>query len=55
MKLWKKQGRIPRLIQNMLNSGAKAKTITRLISSISDAILEKLVGFALDDLGPAPA
>ena len=50
-----KQGRIPRLIQNMLNSGAKAKTITRLISSISDAILEKLVGFALDDLGPAPA
>ena len=50
-----KQGRIPRLIQNMLNSGAKAKTITRLISSISDAILEKLVGFALDELGPAPA
>jgi len=41
-----KQKRIPRLIQNMLNSGAKAKTITRLISSISDAILEKLVGFA---------
>ena len=50
-----KQKRIPRLIQNMLNSGAKAKTITRLISSISDAILEKLVGFALDELGPAPA
>jgi CBS domain-containing protein len=49
-----KQERIPRLIQNMLNSGAKAKTITRLISSISDAILEKLVGFALDELGPAP-
>lgn len=50
-----KQKRIPRLIRNMLNSGAKAKTITRLISSISDAILEKLVGFALDELGPAPA
>ncbi len=50
-----KQKRIPRLIQNMLNSGAKAKTITRLISSISDAILEKLVGFALEELGPAPA
>jgi len=50
-----KQKRIPRLIQNMLNSGAKAKTITRLISSISDTILEKLVGFALDELGPAPS
>ncbi len=49
------QTRIPRLIQNMLNSGAKSKTITRLISSISDAILEKLVGFALDELGPAPS
>ncbi len=50
-----KQTRIPRLIQNMLNSGAKAKTITRLISSISDAILDKLVGFALKELGAAPA
>ncbi len=50
-----KQTRIPRLIQNMINSGAKAKTITRLISSISDAILDKLVGFALKELGPAPA
>ncbi len=49
------QKRTPRLIQNMLNSGAKARTITRLISSISDAILEKLVGFALDELGPAPS
>jgi len=50
-----KQTRMPRLIQNMINSGAKARTITRLISSISDAILDKLVGFALKELGPAPA
>ena len=49
------QKRTPRLIQNMINSGAKARTITRLISSISDAILDKLVGFALDELGPAPS
>ena len=50
-----KQTRMPQLIQNMINSGAKARTITRLISSISDAILDKLVGFALKELGPAPA
>lgn len=50
-----KQTRVPRLIQNMINSGAKAKTVTRLISSISDAVLDKLVGFALKELGPAPA
>ncbi len=50
-----KQKTIPRLIQNMLQSGAKTRTITRLISSISDAILEKLVGFALEALGPPPA
>ncbi|MCP4578364.1 MAG: cyclic nucleotide-binding domain-containing protein [Deltaproteobacteria bacterium] len=49
------QKRTPRLIRNMLNSGAKARTITKLISSISDAILNKLVGFALDELGPAPS
>ena len=49
------QKRTPRLIQNMINGGAKARTITRLISSISDAVLNKLVGFALDELGPAPA
>ncbi len=50
-----KRKRLPHLIKNMINSGAKSRTITRLISSISDAILEKLFGFATEALGPAPS
>jgi CBS domain-containing protein len=45
---------LPRLIQSQINSGAKSKNVTRLITTISDAILKKLIGFALDELGPAP-
>ncbi len=46
--------RIPRLIRNMINSGAKSSVITKLITSISDAILGKLIRLALEKHGPAP-
>jgi CBS domain-containing protein len=49
------QRRLPRLIQNMISNGAKSMIITKLITSISDAILAKLIRFALDFHGPAPA
>jgi CBS domain-containing protein len=49
------QSRLPRLIQNLINSGVKADSVARLISTISDAILNKLIKFAMDDLGPPPA
>jgi CBS domain-containing protein len=45
---------LPRTIQNQINIGAKAKNVNRLITTISDTILDKLIGFALKDLGPAP-
>jgi CBS domain-containing protein len=50
-----KQSRLPRLIQNLISSGVKADSVARLISTISDAILNKLIKFAIDDLGPPPA
>ncbi|MFH1079745.1 MAG: DUF294 nucleotidyltransferase-like domain-containing protein [Pseudomonadota bacterium] len=50
-----KQSRLPRLIQNLINSGVKADNVARLISTMSDAILNKLIKFAMDDLGPPPA
>jgi CBS domain-containing protein len=50
-----KQNRLPRLIQNLINSGVKADNVARLVSTISDAILNKLIKFAIDDLGPPPA
>jgi CBS domain-containing protein len=46
---------IPRLIQTLINTGAKARNITRFLTTISDAILQKIIGFAFDEMGPAPA
>ncbi|MFP4391224.1 MAG: DUF294 nucleotidyltransferase-like domain-containing protein [Desulfohalobiaceae bacterium] len=44
----------PYLIKSLIDSGAKAQHLTGLITSMSDAILERLVEFALQELGPAP-
>ncbi|MGD9358073.1 MAG: DUF294 nucleotidyltransferase-like domain-containing protein [Desulfobacterales bacterium] len=46
---------IPRLIQTLINTGAKAQNITRFLTTVSDAILQKIIGFALEEMGPAPA
>jgi CBS domain-containing protein len=46
---------IPMLIQTLINTGAKAKNITRFLTTVSDAILQKIIGFALEEMGPAPA
>ena len=50
-----KHSHLPRLIQNLINSGVKADNVARLVSTISDAILNKLIGFAMNELGPPPA
>lgn len=49
-----KYKQLPRTIQNQINIGAKAKNVNRLITSISDTILNNLIGFALKEIGPAP-
>jgi len=41
-------------IKNLINSGAKARNVTRMITTVSDAILNKLIGFAIDELGEPP-
>jgi len=46
---------IPRLIETLINTGAKAKNIIRFLTTVSDAILQKIIGFALDEMGPPPA
>jgi len=45
---------VPRLIQSLIESGVKVINVARLISTISDTILHKLIGFAIDELGPPP-
>jgi CBS domain-containing protein len=46
---------IPGLIETLINTGAKARNLTRFLTTISDAILQKIIGFALEEMGPAPA
>jgi CBS domain-containing protein len=48
------QARIPGLVQNLIGSGARAENVTRLISTVSDAILHRLIEIALDQNGPPP-
>jgi CBS domain-containing protein len=46
---------VPQLIQTLINTGAKARNVTRFLTTVSDAILQKIIGFALDEFGPPPA
>jgi CBS domain-containing protein len=48
------QDRIPGLVQNLISSGAKAENVTRLIATVSDAILHRLIEIALEQNGPPP-
>ncbi len=50
-----KHKRLPKLIQTLINNGAKAKNVTRFITTVSDTILNKIIGFAINDLGTPPA
>jgi CBS domain-containing protein len=50
-----KHAQLPPVIKNLITSGVKAKNVNRLITTISDAILRKVIGFALEEMGPAPA
>jgi len=45
---------VPRLIQSLINTGAKAQNVTRFLTTVSDAILQKIIGFALEEFGPPP-
>ncbi len=50
-----KHSQLPGIIKNLIHSGAKAQNVTRLITTISDAVLKKLISFALDEMEPPPA
>jgi len=47
--------KLPRQIRTLIGSGANAKNLTRFITTISDTILKKLIGFALEQHPPPPA
>ena len=45
---------LPEALRSLVTSGAKAKNLTRFITMVSDAILEIVMQFTLDKLGPPP-
>jgi len=49
-----KHSQLPKLIHTMLTGGSKIRTITWLITTFADAILEKIIGFAIKELGRPP-
>lgn len=46
--------RLPVLVKALTDSGARTGIITRIISSVADAIQRQLIELALEELGPAP-
>ena len=49
-----KQSRLPAVLRNLVANGAQSKNLTRFISTFSDAILRKVMGFTIEELGPPP-
>ena len=45
---------LPGLVKGLINNGATASNINHLITAVSDAVLKKVMGFALKELGPPP-
>ncbi|THB74021.1 MAG: PAS domain S-box protein [Desulfobulbaceae bacterium] len=48
------QKRLPRIIKALNDSGAHANNITRIITTVSDAIVERLIDFAIEEVGEPP-
>ena len=50
----KSRERLPRIVKALIDSGAHAENITRIITNVSDAILGRLIEFALAQTGEPP-
>lgn len=46
--------RIPSVLQHVVDTGARADDATRVVTAVTDAITERLIEMAVDDLGPPP-
>ena len=49
------RSRVPSFVRTLVEAGARPRNVNRVITSVSDAITERLVALAQQDLGPAPA
>jgi len=46
--------RLPRIVKALIDSGAHAKNITRIITTVSDTILGRLIDLAIEKIGGEP-
>lgn len=46
--------KLPHLVQSLLEAGTRVEHVTRIMSSVSDAITTRLIGLAEAELGPPP-
>ncbi len=49
-----KHKRMPKLVKSLINSGVTARNINRVITAVSDAILKKVMAFALKEMDTPP-
>jgi PAS domain S-box-containing protein len=49
------RARLPKLVKALVDGGARARNITRAISSVADAVAVRLIEVGVDKLGPPPA
>ncbi|MBU1611094.1 MAG: CBS domain-containing protein, partial [Proteobacteria bacterium] len=52
--LYPLSAKVPMVVRTLVEEGAKAGNITRMITVLNDLILEKLLNLLLKELGPAP-
>ncbi len=46
--------KLPRIVRALIDSGADIRNLSRLLSSVSEAIMKKLINFAIDEMGEPP-
>ncbi len=46
--------RLTRMLLNPIQNGSSTEYITKLITAFSDAIIEKIIAFSVEELGPPP-
>ncbi|MFH1156570.1 MAG: DUF294 nucleotidyltransferase-like domain-containing protein [Pseudomonadota bacterium] len=46
--------RLPEILRILIQSGAKAGNLSKLVTAVSDAILKRIIQFAVDTLGDPP-
>ncbi len=47
--------RLPVIVKALLESGSQARNVTRIITSVADAIHERIVELAMEEMGPPPS